>query len=213
MFFGASHLDVQVTSLQHALDFWCDVIGLTETRRGEKFIDVDSGNIKLRLIETTTVTQPVTIRINAGDIHAAHKVLLSAGLQNMLDPAFTADLELVAGVTDTDGNTILVWRDMTEDEYDFLPELPTEETWQADAEALLKQLLTYVPALFRTSARKRSTRAIETLAKYENSAIDRELVIRGYIMSAPKFMRQKILEPLKQEGIDPEDYQDAFDSD
>lgn len=213
MFFGTSHVDIQVSNLEKAVTLWCEVIGLTELKRGNNFVDVDSGSIVLRLTKKTAISHPVTVRIHAADIQAAYATLLDAGMQDYFEPTHTDELEMVAGVRDGDGNTILVWRELTEDEYDFTPELPTETDWRPEAEDLLKQLLKRVPALFRATARKRTTRAIEELSRSENRTIDREQVIRGYIMATPKFMRSQLIGPMKEEGINTDNYQEAFDSD
>lgn len=213
MFFGTSHIHIQVSDLDKAISLWCDVIGLAEHKRGSNFVDVDSGSVILRLIERDVITHPVIVRIHAADIQAAFNRLLDAGMTSYLEPAQTDDLELVAGARDTDGNTILVWRELTEDEYNFTPDLPTESEWQPEAEALLKQLLKRVPAMFRATARKRTTRAIEALSREEGNDIDREQVIRGYIMATPRFMRSQLVEPLREEGINTDNYRAEFDSD
>ncbi|MDH5631639.1 MAG: DUF2621 family protein [Gammaproteobacteria bacterium] len=213
MFYGATHIDIQVGDLERATRFWCDTLGLTETKKGEGFVDVDSGSVKLRLVQSANITSTTTIRINAGDIQAAYDALIAAGTRPLHEPVQTPDLELVAAVKDPDGHTVLVWRDLTEDEYDFVPDLPTESQWQTEAEILLKQLLTHVPALFRATARKRCTRTIEELGTLENTVIGRDQVIRGYILASPKFMRHNLRDPLNREGINPDDYKDIFESD
>jgi hypothetical protein len=37
-------------------------------------------------------------------------------------------------------------------------------------------------------------------------------VIRGYIMSSAKIKRDRLIEPLRQCGINPDDYREEFDS-
>ena len=60
-------------------------------------------------------------------------------------------------------------------------------------------------------ARRKTTRVIEMMAKEANSPITRELVIKGYITSSAKVTRSRLIEPLRAEGINPDDYQAEFD--
>ena len=92
-----------------------------------------------------------------------------------------------------------------------MPELPKQGEWTPEAEALLKRLLAHVPALFRMLARRKTTRVIEQMAVEENSAVTRELVIKGYITSSAKITRFRMVEPLRAEGINPDDYRAEFD--
>lgn len=60
-------------------------------------------------------------------------------------------------------------------------------------------------------ARRKVTRVVEELAKENNSAVTREHVIKGYITASAKVTRSRLIEPLKAQGINPEDYQADFD--
>jgi hypothetical protein len=60
-------------------------------------------------------------------------------------------------------------------------------------------------------ARRKATRVVEELAREDNSAVTREHVIRGYIMSSAKVTRSRVIEPLRAEGINPHEYQEEFD--
>jgi len=42
--------------------------------------------------------------------------------------------------------------------------------------------------------------------------VTREHVIRGYILSSAKIKRNRLIEPLKQCGINPDDYKEEFDA-
>jgi len=68
-----------------------------------------------------------------------------------------------------------------------------------------------VPALFRMLARRKTTRVIEMMAKEAQSPVTRELVIKGYITSSAKVTRSRLIEPLRAEGINPDDYKAEFD--
>lgn len=211
MFIGVSHIDLPVTNLERACTFWSNVIGLIETKRGEGFIDLDSGNMVVRLIEVGEVKNTVSVRILVQNLQEAYDAILRFDTKSAYQPMRTDDLEEIACVTDEDGHSIILWRLLTEDEWDFIPQLPKEGEWYPDAEELLKRLLSYVPAMFRALARRKVTRVVEMLAKEDNSAVKREHVIKGYITSSAKLTRVRLVEPLKKEGINPDDYKEEFD--
>jgi hypothetical protein len=77
---------------------------------------------------------------------------------------------------------------------------------------LLNDLLAYVPALFRGMARRKVTKIIEEVAEIDQTVVTRETVIRGYIMSSAKIKRDRLIEPLKKCGINPDNYKEEFDS-
>lgn len=211
MFHGISHVDLPVTNIERASKFWCDIIGLTETKKGEGFADLDSGNMAIRLIQVSEVKNPVTLRITVQNLQEAYKLTLEANMKSAYEPMHTDNLEEIACVTDEDGHAIILWRLLTEDEWGFVPQLPKEGEWYPDAEDLLKRLLSHVPAMFRALARRKVTRVVETLAKEDKSPVTREHVIKGYITSSAKLTRSRLIEPLKKEGINPDDYKEDFD--
>jgi catechol 2,3-dioxygenase-like lactoylglutathione lyase family enzyme len=212
MFFGVTHIDLPITDFARAEAFWCKLIGLKEVKRGEGFLDLDSGSVILRLVQVAKVSRPVTLRVSVPDVAAAFDLLVQSGGRALYEAQRTPALELEAHVADPDGNTVIVWRELSEDEYGFVPELPKQGEWQADAEKLLHELLAYVPALFRSMARRKVTRIIEEVAGYDHSAVTREHVIRGYILSSAKIKRDRLIEPLRLCGIDPDNYKEEFDA-
>jgi predicted enzyme related to lactoylglutathione lyase len=211
MFFGVSHLVVPVTDLERAAALWRDVMGFAESRRGEGYLDVDSGNVAIRLMQVPAIELKLSLRLSVSDVPAAYQALLAGGAASRYEPMRGPDLEEIACVSDPDGHAIVLWRALTEDEWGFVPELPKQGEWYADAEDLLKRLLAHVPALFRMLARRKTTRVIEQLAREAQSPVTRELVIRGYITASAKITRYRLVEPLRAEGIDPDDYRAEFD--
>lgn len=211
MFSGISHVDLPVTNIERASKIWRDIIGLTESKKGEGFVDLDSGNMAIRLIEVSEVKNPVSVRILVQNLQTAYELILKANTKSAYEPMRTDALEEIACVTDEDGHSIILWRLLNEDEWDFIPQLPKEGEWYPDAEDLLKRLLSYVPAMFRALARRKVTRVVEMLAKEAQSAVTREHVIKGYITSSAKLTRDRLIEPLKKEGINPDDYREEFD--
>ena len=211
MFFGISHLVVPVTDLERATRLWRQVVGFAEAKRGEGYVDIDSGNVVLRLMQVPAVESKLSLRLSVGDVGQTHDALVKAGAASRYAPMKTPELEEMACVTDADGHAIVLWRALTEDEWGFVPELPKQGEWTPEAEQLLKRLLAHVPALFRMLARRKTTRIIELMAKEAGSAVTRELVIKGYITSSAKVTRFRLIEPLRAEGINPDDYREEFD--
>lgn len=211
MFFGISHLVVPVTQLEQSTRLWRDIMGFTEVQRSEGHVDIDTGNVLVRLAQVPTVESSASIRVQVSDVNQCYEKLLAAGAVSRYAPMNTPSLEAMACVADADGHSIMLWRPLTEDEWGFVPDLPKQGEWTPEAEDLLKRLLSHVPALFRMLARRKTTRIIEQVAKEEKSAVTRELVIKGYITASAKITRYRLVEPLKAEGINPADYQAEFD--
>ena len=212
MFFGISHIDLPVTDFARAEAFWGKLIGLKEVKRGDGFIDLDSGTVIMRLVQVPQVARPVTVRVSVPDVAAAYDLLVQSGGRGLYEAYRTPALEIEAHVADPDGNAVIVWRELSEDEYGFTPELPKLGVWEPGTEKLLNELLSYVPALFRGMARRKVTRIIEEVAEIDQTVVTRETVIRGYIMASAKIKRDRLLEPLKKCGIDPDRYKEEFDS-
>jgi catechol 2,3-dioxygenase-like lactoylglutathione lyase family enzyme len=212
MFFGVTHVDVPVTDIARAEAFWGKLIGLKEVKRGEGFLDLDSGSVILRLVQVPSVSRPVTVRVHVGNVEAAYATLVKAGGRPLYEAQRTPALEVEAHVADPDGNAAIVWRELSEDEYGFTPDLPKQGEWLPESEELLNKLLGFVPALFRGMARRKVTKVIEEIAGWDKAPVNREHVIRGYIMASAKIKRDRLIEPLKQCGINPDDYKEEFDS-
>ena len=211
MFHGISHIDIQVTSLTKGRQLWSEVIGLMINKEGEGYVELDSGNVAIRLIEVPRIEQTTTLRLSVPSVKQAYEKLLNHGAIGKYQPMKTPDLEKIACVTDSNGHSIILWRSLSEDEWDFVPELPKTGEWYPEAEELLVRLLSHVPAFFRMLARRKVTRVVEQLAKEDNSAVTREHVIKGYITSSAKVTRSRLIEPLNAEGINPDDYKAEFD--
>ena len=64
MFCGVTHVDLPVSDFPRAKDFWGNLIGLKEVKRGEGSVDLDSGSVILRLVQRPKVSRPVTVRVS-----------------------------------------------------------------------------------------------------------------------------------------------------
>lgn len=211
MYYGVSHIIMPVTDLERTVSLWRDVMGFAESKRGEDYVDIDSGNITIRLIKVPTVESKISLRLSVLDVTKTYQALLAGGASSRYEPMRTPELEKMACINDPDGHSIVLWRALSEDEWGFVPELPKHGEWQPDAEDLLQRLLKHVPAFFRMLARRKTTRVIEMLARELQSPVTREIVIRGYITASAKVTRYRLVEPLRAEGINPDDYQEDFD--
>jgi catechol 2,3-dioxygenase-like lactoylglutathione lyase family enzyme len=213
--FGLSHVDVPVRDLARALVLYRDLLGFPEKARGDGWVDLDGGGtIALRLLEAARPSHRAAIRVQSSTVEVTLDALVRVGGKILHSAKRTPEQDLVGVAQDLDGNTIAVWRPLTEDEYDFVPTLSTVLTWTPDAEALLKSLLKKVPALFRGLARRRVVPVVESLAAIRSPRlVGREDVIRGFILASPRVTRGRNRQPLIDHGIDVDAYQADWDAD
>ncbi|WP_309867972.1 DUF2621 domain-containing protein [Bacillus sp. SLBN-46] len=102
-----------------------------------------------------------------------------------------------------DGKSVMDWEEYYVNE--------TRHLWGAEEKALLEDLVSPVPELFRDVARHKIAGKIGELALNEKvEKITEELVIRGYIQATPKrdhkFLRKKLFE----NRIDVKPYEHLF---
>ena len=211
MFYGLSHVEVFVRNLARSRELYVDVLGFAVKREGEGWLDLETGTVTLHLRETKDTPAPVVLRVISANVEEGTATLTAAGGKLVCEATRTEQLTEMAAVQDFDGHTIIVWRELSEDECGFDPDLPTEIDWGEDAEALLKSLLHGVPALFRAQARRKIVRHTEERA--QKMRVTEDTVVRAFISVTPKFMRDRARTPLVDNGYDPADYQDEFDAD
>jgi catechol 2,3-dioxygenase-like lactoylglutathione lyase family enzyme len=211
VFFGVSHVDIPVRDLRRSEHLYVGALGFTKNKTGTGWLDIESGTVRLRLVESESPKHRVAIRVQTRDVALAYKTLLEHGLTGLYEPMRTPDQELVAAVVDADGNTLSLWRDLTEDEYDVEPELPKQLVWADEASALLQSMLKSVPVMFRALARRKITRNAEWYAQgTQRVVIDH--VVRAFIISNAKFTRDRVRKPLLAHGFNPDDYRDEFEA-
>ena len=99
-----------------------------------------------------------------------------------------------------DGMSILDWEEHYIDE--------TKHLWKAEQKALLEELVSPVPELFRDVARSKIAGKIGALALEEQaSQITEDLIIKGYILATPKRDHKFLIKKLKEKQIDYSRYQ------
>ncbi|MDP4171890.1 MAG: DUF2621 domain-containing protein [Bacillota bacterium] len=83
--------------------------------------------------------------------------------------------------------------------------------WQNDQKALLEDLVSPVPELFRDVARHKIAGKIGEIALTEKApTITEELVIRGYILATPKRDHKFLRKKLSEKRIDSAPYEHLF---
>lgn len=209
--FGVSHVDVPVSKLERAARFYETGLGFSRRGAGDGWIDLDAGSIVLRLVETSSKERRTSLRMQVAGVEPTYRALLASGGRSGYGVTRTPNQEELASVHDPDGNVIIVWRPLSEDEYEQVPELPTATEWAPEGEALLKSLLMAVPALFRGLARRKIVRLAEDL--YPQHRIAHREVVRAYILSSARVTRYRLREPLQRHGFDPQEFQAEFDAD
>ena len=212
MFHGVSHICVPVRDLERSRRFYLGVVGCTVEAEGEGWIDLDAGGAKLRLYAVGAGVQPgaVMLRLLCGGITAALADIAAGGGRVIADARRTPDKQVIGEAADPDGHRLVLWRDLTEDEYEEAPPLPAGRTWSAEAEALLQRLLSSVPWPFRARARRSATTEAERLSG--GGAVDVRSAVRGFIRSAPRPLRGMVRGPLTQNGFRAEDFADDFEA-
>jgi catechol 2,3-dioxygenase-like lactoylglutathione lyase family enzyme len=208
--FGLSHVDVPVVALEASVRFYADGLGLAERQRGPGWVDLDASSAAIRLVAAASAERRAALRVQVAEVEPVFRALLAAGGRSLCEPARTDAHELVASVQDPDGNAVTVWRPLSEDEYGYLPALPTETEWAPEAERLLKSLLLAVPALFRGLARRKVVRLAEEL--FAGRIISPPDVVRAYVLASAKVTRYRLREPLRKHGYDPEAFRAEFDA-
>jgi catechol 2,3-dioxygenase-like lactoylglutathione lyase family enzyme len=212
LFFGLSHVDVPVTDLARAERIYHEATGFPIKTRGPGWFEVDASVVLVRLVQTRNPEHTVALRLQSPAVADAVDALVKAGATLLYRASRTPDQELLGAVRDPDGNVLYVWRPLSEDEYDFVPDLPKVLSWAPDAEDFLKSLLKSVPALFRALARHRVVAVAEELAE-SRRLVTREEVIRGFILASPRVTRGRNRQPLIDHGIDVERYRADWDAD
>lgn len=211
--FGVTHVCLPVLSIANARSIYVDALGFEVRAQGDGWTDLDAGGtVLLRLMETPRREGGLHLRLMAPDVDAAAAALVHHGCALVHQATRFPDMTLAASVRDPDGHTLTLWRALTEDEFETVPELPTTLVWDADADALLKQLLKGVPALFRGLARRKVVRVAEGFSSGRN-IVTREEVIRGFIRASPKVTRGRNRQPLVDAGIDVDRYQADWEAD
>lgn len=87
----------------------------------------------------------------------------------------------------------------------------TKHMWKDEEKALLEELVSPVPSLFRDVARQKIAGKIGELALNKNeTTITRDTLIQGYIIATPKRDHKFLRKKLKENDIDAAPYETFF---
>jgi len=87
----------------------------------------------------------------------------------------------------------------------------TIHLWDEDSKALLNELCSPVPELFRQVAKEKIAGKIGELAILEKvNKIDRDIIIRGYILASPKRDHKFLRKKMNEMNIDTAPYEQLF---
>jgi len=210
--FGISHIEVPVSDLDRATTLYLDGLGFVRKQAGPGWVDLDASSLTLRLLETKGDAGRASLRIQVTELQPACAALVRAGAREVEAARRATDQEIMlASLADPDGNSIIVWRQLSEDEADYLPKPQDETEWSRGAERLLESLLVAVPALFRALVRRRVVRLAEEL--YPGAVITEAQLVRAYLLASAKVTRHRLRELLLRHGHDPDDFSAEFESD
>lgn len=102
-----------------------------------------------------------------------------------------------------DGKSVLDWQNH------YLEQ--TIHLWDAEAKTLLNELCSPVPELFRQVAKEKIAGKIGELALLEKvNKIDRDIIIRGYILASPKRDHKFLRKKMNEMKIDTAPYEQLF---
>ena len=102
-----------------------------------------------------------------------------------------------------DGKSILDWQNHYLDQ--------TIHLWDEEAKALLNELCSPVPELFRQVAKEKIAGKIGELALLEKvNKIDQDIIIRGYILASPKRDHKFLRKKMNEMNIDTTPYEQLF---
>ena len=102
-----------------------------------------------------------------------------------------------------DGKSILDWQNHYLDQ--------TIHLWDDEAKALLNELCSPVPDLFRQVAKEKIAGKIGELVLLEKvNKIDQDIIIRGYILASPKRDHKFLRKKMNEMNIDTAPYEQLF---
>ncbi len=85
--------------------------------------------------------------------------------------------------------------------------------WSDEANSIVEELLQNLPAPVRESVQESARFRAESVAgEAGDDEVSMELAVRAFIEATPPDLRQRLKHALTYHGIDPEEYEEAFNS-
>ncbi len=86
-------------------------------------------------------------------------------------------------------------------------------TWTDEANSIVEELLRDLPAPVRETVQDSAALRAEALTKDDNEdEVSLEVAVRAFIEATPEDLRSRLKHSLTYHGIDPEEYDEAFNS-
>ena len=86
-------------------------------------------------------------------------------------------------------------------------------TWTDEANSIVEELLRDLPAPVRETVQDSAAQRAESLTQNDNEdEVSLEVAVRAFIESTPEDLRNRLKHSLTYHGIDPEDYEEAFNA-
>ncbi|MCA0969034.1 DUF2621 domain-containing protein [Halobacillus litoralis] len=105
-----------------------------------------------------------------------------------------------------DGKSVIDWEEYYVDQ--------TKHMWSNDQKALLEELISPVPELFRDVARQKIAGRIGELAiEKKKKKMTQDLIIEGYILATPKRDHKFLIKKLDEKEIDLAPYEPLLERD
>ncbi len=186
MIYGVTHVELGTRDLAASRAFYEEHAGFAAAAEGERHVDLDCGSLHLRLIESAWIEFRSVIHLQTQEVEDTVARLVAAGAQVVSKTTRTPEQLVIARLLDLDGHALVLWRALTEDEYERPPDLETQIRWTPEARDSLQNLLRHVPAPFRGLARRRSVSVAEELATEGRIGLfDPRLAARVFVLASP----------------------------
>ena len=196
-----------VADVEQAAAFFESVLGFHERCATHDGIQMSNGALTVRLVPSTPLRPEgiLEIELETPDLQETVDTLLQHAGSAVLQEEQRVTLERAEiRLQVPHGVLITLARTFNEDELGILPALPATLTWTPEAEARLKQILRFVPVMFRGLARRRVTERAEQLTRVAGKgAVDQQIALCALVQSTPAFQHQRLREELLSAGIDP----------
>ncbi|MEK7431949.1 MAG: DUF2621 family protein [Cyanobacteriota bacterium] len=208
MILALSHIDIYVKDLIKSTKLYKDIFGFEISEYEKDHVDFESGFIKIRLNKTPKILFKSSLRLEVEDVHKIVNLLKEKGCTEIVSPILINKTIISSEILDYDGNKLVIWRNLNENEMEKPPELKKSKIWHSEEEELLQTLLKNVPLLFRGVARKKAVLEVENMN--EDILISRHSVISGYIRATPDIMKHVTKKHLINLGFNPNDYKEEY---
>jgi hypothetical protein len=203
-----------VVSVRHETEKPLDVASFLEKTLGFVLqslqgnqVTVTNGALTLHLSPAPSTPQRrLTLEVACDDLGVTlqrleeHRAVLDRDDEQWID-----DQRIEMWVRSLHGLDLILVQELTEDDLDILPPLPSRLPWTPPSDRLIRRILRRVPLPFRPGARRRATARAEFLTVSNGSlTVDLRYAVQGLLEATPSFQHETLRQALLEEGVDPE---------